>query len=136
MYLCIYLSLYQSMHIIDWEEPSRAPSNAQKTLPTSHHAPAAPSRLPLPSLGVEEPLLTSTVRGSAAVAGDVEGGGPDGARREERRKAVAGERGEGGSHTMLPLGVAVQECLLRPIWSQYHHVSQQALDFMLRELQA
>ena len=127
------------MHIIDWEEPSRVRINAQRALPTSHNAPAAPSRLPLPPqrppLGVEEPLLTSTVRGSAAVAGDVEGGGPDGARREERRKAVAGERGEGGSHTMLPLAVAMQECLLRPIWSQYHHVSQQALDFMLRELQ-
>jgi hypothetical protein len=71
------------MHIIDWEEPSRVRSNAQRALPTSHNAPAAPSRLPLPPqrppLGVEEPLLTSTVRGSAAVAGDVEEeGGPDG----------------------------------------------------------
>ena len=128
------------MHIIDWEEPSRVRSNAQRALPTSHNAPAAPSRLPLPPqrppLGVEGPLLTSTVRGRAVVAGDVEEeGGLDGAGREEKGEAVAGERGEGGSHTMLPLAVAMQECLLRPIWSQYHHVSQQALDFMLRELQ-
>ena len=106
-------SLMQSMHAIDWvsQHTHAPPASARVAAAT-----AAPQPVPKIWDGDDDVRTGGRHRGGS-VGSEVEGG--------------SGE----SSQAVLPLPVAMQQCLVMPILRQYDEVSVHVMALMLRELQ-